>query len=329
MDDLLASSRRARVAADGPVMAAGELGSRLVAAVSATVVGKHDAVVDAVACVLSAGHLLVQDVPGVGKTLLAQTLAASIGGSFRRIQGTPDLLPADVVGAVVPDEGEGWRLRFREGPVFANVVLFDELNRTSPRTQSALLEAAEERTVSVDGHTHRLPDPFVLLATQNPIDITGTFHLSEGTLDRFAYALSLGRADPSAERAVLLGSFGRTQLDTVRPVTSPAELAVAQAAVRRVHVADPIADYVVRLLDATRSHPKVRLGGSTRGGLALVRLAQARALLDGRAFVRPADVQAFAVGSLAHRLVLHQGRSLDAARDLVGEIVAAVAVPRA
>lgn len=305
-----------------------DLGQRLVDAVRRAVVGKDRAVADAVGCVLAAGHLLVDDVPGVGKTLLAQALAAGIGGSFRRVQGTPDLLPGDVVGAIVPDDAGGRRLRFRPGPVFANVVVFDEVNRTSPRTQAALLEAAEERQVTVDGVTHPLPAPFVLVATQNPVESAGTFPLGEGALDRFAFALSLGRVDHDTERAVLLGAGGRQHLADVEPVTDPPALLAAQRAVREVGVAEAVADYVVRLLHASREHPQVRLGASTRAGVALVRLAQARALLDGRGYVTPADVQALAAGALAHRLVLVHGTGLPAARAVVEELLATVAVPR-
>lgn len=327
MDDLLTTIDRPFAAAD--IATAGDLGRRMAEAVAATVVGKRDEIARAVACVLSGGHLLVEDVPGVGKTLLAQTLAASMGGSFRRIQGTPDLLPGDVAGAVVPDEGEGWHLRFREGPVFANVVLFDEINRTSPRTQAALLEVAEERNVTVDGLTHSLPVPFVLLATQNPVEMAGTFPLGEGTLDRFAYALSLGRADAEAERAVLLGDGGRDRLVGVQAVAPTAALAAAQEAVRLVHVAPALADYVVRLLESTRTHPRIRLGVSTRGGLALLRIAQANAAMQGRDHVTPADVQEYSVGALSHRIVLGDARGLTAARELVASLVAATAVPRA
>jgi MoxR-like ATPase len=328
MDDVLRALDHPAATPVLDLAVAGSVGRRLIDAVGATMAGKRDAIVRSVACVLSGGNLLIEDVPGVGKTLLAQSLAAAIGGSFRRIQGTPDLLPGDVVGAVVPDEGEGWHLRFRPGPVFANVVLFDEINRTSPRTQAALLETAEERTVSIDGHTHPLPSPFVLLATQNPVELAGTFPLGEGTLDRFAYALSLGRADAASERAVLLGASGRTQLGDVRPVTDPVQLADAQHAVRGVRVADALADYVVRLLDATRTHPRVRLGASTRSGVSLVRLAQANAAMDGRDHVAPADVQTFTVGALAHRLVLADGRGLEPARALVAELARSVPVPR-
>jgi MoxR-like ATPase len=309
--------------------AATRVADRVVGAAATTIVGKRAEIELAVACVLAGGHLLLEDVPGVGKTLLAQTLAAAIGGSFRRIQGTPDLLPGDVVGSVVPDEGEGWHLRFREGPVFANVVLFDELNRTSPRTQSALLEAAEEGSVSVDGLTHHLPSPFVLLATQNPYGQAGTYPLAEGTLDRFALALTIGRAGADAERDVLLGGGGRGRLTAVTAVTSPAELSRAQAAVRRVHLAPAIAEYVVRVLDATRRHPRVLLGLSTRGGLAVIHLAQARAVMNGRDHVTPGDVQALAVAGLAHRLVLAVDADLDAARQLMAEVMATVDVPRA
>ncbi|HEX9258913.1 MAG TPA: MoxR family ATPase [Acidimicrobiales bacterium] len=307
---------------------AGALGRALIGATRHVLAGKVDAASLAVACILGGGHLLVDDVPGVGKTLLAQSLAAAIGGSFRRIQGTPDLLPGDVVGSIVPDDAEGHRLRFRPGPIFANVVVFDEINRTSPRTQAALLEAAEEWTVSIDGHTHPLPAPFLLLATQNPVEMAGTFPLGEGALDRFACTLSIGRADANAERDVLLGRAGRDHLVDVRPVTDPVALAAAQAAVRRVHVADAVADYVVALLHATRQHPGVRLGVSTRGGIALVRLAQAHATLDGRDFVTPADVQVFAVSALAHRTVLEHARGTEPARALVAELVAATPVPR-
>lgn len=309
--------------------AATRVGERLVEATGTTIVGKRLEIEAAVACVLAGGHLLLEDVPGVGKTLLAQTMAAAIGGSFRRIQGTPDLLPGDVVGSVVPDEGEGWRLRFREGPVFANVVLFDELNRTSPRTQSALLEAAEEGSVTVDGHTHHLPVPFVLLATQNPFGQAGTFPLAEGTLDRFSLALTIGRAGAVAERDVLLGGGGRGRLPAVTAVTNPTELSRAQAAVRRVYLAPALAEYVVRLLDATRHHPRIRLGLSTRGGLALMHLAQARAAMGGRDHVTPGDIQALAVAGLAHRLLLAVDADLDAARQLMADVLATVDVPRA
>jgi MoxR-like ATPase len=304
------------------------LGQRLVAALRRTIVGKDEVLHDTVAAVLAGGHVLVDDVPGVGKTLLAQTLAAAVGGSFRRVQGTPDLLPSDVLGSIVPDDAAGQRLRFRPGPVFANVVVFDEINRTSPRTQAALLEAAEERTVTVDGRTHPLPAPFVLVATENPVEMAGTYALGEGALDRFSCTLELGRADAIAEREVLLGRGGRGHLATVTPVADTTALAAAQAAVTTVAMAEPLADYVVQLLRATRDRPGVRLGVSTRGGMALVQLARARAAMAGRTYTTPADVQHFAAAALAHRIVLDGRSGLTQARALVAELVATLPVPR-
>jgi MoxR-like ATPase len=307
---------------------AAALGDRLVAAICRTIVGKDAEVANAVAAVLAGGHVLVDDVPGVGQTPLAQTLAAAVGGSFRRVQGTPDLLPSDVLGSVVPDDAVGQRLRFRPGPVFANVVVFDEINRTSPRTQAALLEAAEERTVTVDGRTHALPAPFVLIATENPVEMAGTYALGEGALDRFSCTLELGRADAVAEREVLLGRGGRAHLADVRPVADTTSLAAAQAAVSSVVVAEPLADYVVRLLHATRERPGVRLGVSTRGGMALVQLARARATMAGRSYVTPDAVPHFAPASVAHPIVLDPPGPLAQARALVAELVATVPVPR-
>jgi MoxR-like ATPase len=312
-----------------PAMADAQgLAQRLIARLSQTIVGKPAEIEAAVACVLSGGHLLLEDVPGVGKTLLAHSLATLTGGVFNRVQGTPDLLPGDVLGGVIPDQADGWRLRFREGPIFANVVLFDELNRTSPRTQSALLQAAEEHVVSIDGTDYPLPNPFILLATQNPLGQAGTFPLGEGIVDRFALSLTLGRASAEAERAVLLGEAGREHDGDLRPVTDPASLLAARAAVRLVRRSPAVADYVIGLLEATRNHPRIRLGASTRAGLSLIHLGQARALMAGRDFVTPADVQAFAIGALAHRVVLMPEGDLSQARDVIRTIVADVAVPR-
>jgi MoxR-like ATPase len=307
------------------IEAARRLGTGVIGAIEHVVAGNREVAEVAVACLLSGGHLLIDDLPGVGKTLLAQVLAASIGGTCHRIQGTPDLLPGDVTGSMVPD-GEALRLRFRPGPVFANVVVFDELNRTSPRTQSALLEAAEESTVSIDGVTHHLPDPFLLVATQNPLEIAGTYRLGEGALDRFAAAVTPGRLGVSEEVEVLAGRRGRTQLTEVRPVAPIEATVAARRAIRHVHAADAVARYVVEVLGATRAHPHVRLGASTRAGVALMGLARAMAVLRGRRFVVPDDVVAVAVPALAHR-VLVGGGSLAAARDVVAECVASVRPP--
>lgn len=315
---------------------AAAVASRLVATADAVIAGKHDIVTTAVATLLSGGHLLIEDIPGVGKTLLAQVLAASVGGSFRRIQGTSDLLPGDVTGSMVPAAPTGngssasTTMVFRPGPVFANVVVFDELNRTTPRTQSALLELAEEGTVSVDGVSHFLPRPFMLVATQNPIDIAGTYSLGEGSLDRFAAVATPGRAPVESEIEVLAGRQGRTMLDGVEPVASLDDIARVRTTVAQAHVADSLAAYVVDLLTATRNHPAIRLGASTRGGLALLGLARARAVMAGRSYVVADDIAEVAVAALAHRVItVDAHHSIDVGRQLVGECLAAVAAPTA
>jgi MoxR-like ATPase len=279
------------------------LAGRLVATVDAVVAGKHEVAEIAVATILAGGHLLIEDLPGVGKTLLAQVLARSIGGTFHRIQGTSDLLPGDITGSMVPGgHFDVDSMRFRPGPVFANVVVFDELNRATPRTQSALLELAEEHTVTVDGVSHPLPDPFLLVATQNPIDVSGTYGLGEGALDRFHAVVTPGRASTAAEIDVLTGRRGRTMLDAVEPVTSLDELVDARATVASVRITDAVAGYVVALLQATRDDPRVRIGASTRGGVAIVALARALAAMEGRSFVTPHDVARAAPSALAHRV---------------------------
>jgi len=317
-----------------PSLAAGapELAARLVAAVDSVVAGHHDVAGVAVATLLAGGNLLIEDIPGVGKTLLAQVIARSVGGSFGRIQGTPDLLPGDVTGSMMPvHEAEGvTRLEFRRGPIFANVVVFDELNRATPRTQSALLEAAEEATVSVDGTSHALPAPFMLVATQNPIEMAGTYGLGEGALDRFSAVVTPGRAAPELEVDVLTGRKGRSMLAAIEPVATPEQIVAAQAAVRAVHVSDALGRYVVELLERTRSHPGVRLGASTRAGVSLIALARARAAMDHRTYVVPDDVAAFAVASLGHRvLVTESDGSTTAGRTIVAECVASTPAPSA
>jgi MoxR-like ATPase len=308
-----------------------DVGAALVASIESVLAGKRDVAELAVACLLARGHLLIEDIPGVGKTLLAQVLSSAVGGTFHRIQGTVDLLPGDVTGTLMPDHdaaGQTLRMRFRPGPVFANVVLFDELNRTSPRTQSALLEAAEEGTVTVDGTTHRLPQPFFLVATQNPIDIAGTYRLGEGAVDRFAAVVSPGRAALDDEVAVLAGRRGRSHLGEVRPVVSLAALAHLQQVVDQVTVPEPVARYVAHLLDATRNHPRVRLGASTRGGLAVVGLARARAAMASRNYVVPDDVRAVATAGLAHRvLVIDSDGSTTAGRGVVTECLQRIRPP--
>ena len=282
---------------------AAALGAAVAEQVGRVIVGKADRTRLLTVALLADGHVLLDDVPGVAKTLLVRTLAAALGLSFSRIQCTPDLLPGDVTGSLVFDQRAG-EFDFRPGPVFANIVLADEINRATPRTQSAFLEAMQERGVTVDGVTHALPDPFLILATQNPVEQKGTFPLPEAQVDRFLISLRLGYPD-AGEEATMLERFRETDpLADVRAAVTPEEVTAAQAAVRKVHVSNDVAGYVVALVRATRESALVRLGASPRASLALQRAAQASAALDGRGFVVPDDVQALVEPVLAHRLVL-------------------------
>ena len=304
-----------------------ELGAQLIETIDKVIAGKHDVAEVAVATILSGGHLLIEDIPGVGKTLLAQVLARSIGGSFHRIQGTSDLLPGDITGSMVPSGRlDADSMTFRPGPVFANIVVFDELNRATPRTQSALLELAEEATVTVDGVVHPLPDPFMIIATQNPIDISGTYGLGDGSLDRFRAVLTPGRAPAAAELEVLTGRRGRGMLDAVEPVASPDDLGAARRAVGAVQISDAVGAYVVQLLQATREHPSIRIGASTRGGVAVVALARAFAALARRTFITPDDIVRAAGPALAHR-VAGSHVSVDVGRELVADCLAGIDPP--
>jgi MoxR-like ATPase len=295
--------------------------------VARVVRGKAEALRMALVALLSGGHLLVEDVPGVGKTLLAKSLARSIGGSFRRVQATPDLLPADLTGVSVFHRGtEEWE--FRPGPIFAHVVLFDEINRATPRTQSALLEAMEERQVTVDGTTWGLPRPFFLVATQNPFEHAGTFPLPEGQRDRFAVVVQMGYPDRTAEREVLTGVGGSDHLAELGPVTDPAGLENAIAAVRRVHYEGAVTEYVLDLCAATRRRPEVTLGASPRAALNLLHAAQAHAAIVGRHYVVTDDVKAVAGPVLAHRLLLAGGPDLRASVTVVRAILESTPVPR-
>ena len=305
---------------------AGHVAADLFTNLTSVIRGKAPQLRLTIAVLLSGGHLLLEDVPGVGKTMLAKTLARSVAGTFRRIQGTPDLLPADLTGAsVYKRSAETWE--FRPGPLFANVVLVDEINRTTPRTQSALLEAMEEHQVSVDGATRALPDPFFVIATQNPYEHAGTFPLVEGQRDRFTAVLEMGLPPRAAEKELLTGVGGSEALDRLAPVTNQDALAAAIGAVDQVHTATPVIDYLLDIVEATRSHDDVSLGGSPRASLALQRLAKAWAVVAGRDYVTADDIQAVAESTLAHRLILPGGTDLAAARRIMADIVAGVAVP--
>lgn len=301
-------------------------------AVERVVRGKREVVDLLLAGVLARGHVLIEDVPGVGKTTLAQAVARALGLSFSRVQVTSDLLPSDILGITVWNQAQN-RFDFRRGPIFANVVLADEVNRTTPRTQSALLEAMSEAQVSLDGATHKLPTPFVVLATQNPREHAGTYPLPESQLDRFLMRLTVGYPSKEVEREILLAGGGDAPLERLGAITGPDEIVRMQAAVAGVHVAPELADYAMRIVEATRESPLVGLGVSTRGALAFLRAAQARALLDGRSFVAPDDVKSIAVPCLAHRIV-PAGRDAEEmdrreAARILSDLLERVAVPEA
>ena len=294
--------------------------------ISGVVRGKTPAVRLALVALLSGGHLLIEDVPGTGKTLLARTLAAVVGGRFQRVQCTPDLLPSDLTGTTVfRANADDWE--FRPGPVFANVVLVDEINRASPRTQAALLEPMEEHQVTVDGRTHRLPDPFFCVATQNPLGQAGTFPLPESQLDRFAIVTTLGMPSRDAEREILTGVGGVPAMDDVTPVTTVAGLRAVRTAVRAVHCAGSVVDYVLDVAAATRADPQVEVGASPRAALGLLHAARAHATIVGRDFVSPDDVKAVTGPALAHRIVLGGGIDVAAALGVLHRALLRVDAP--
>jgi len=271
-------------------------------AVESVIEGKSDAVRLALTVLLAEGHVLIEDVPGVGKTMLAKSLARSTGCSVRRIQFTPDLLPSDLTGVSAYNQ-ERHEFEFKPGPVFANIVVGDEINRASPKTQSALLECMEERQVTVDGRTYALTPPFMVIATQNPIEMEGTYPLPEAQRDRFTARISMGYPSAESELAMLDAHGSSSPLDTLEPVAQAEDIRELISAVRAVHVAESLKQYVIRLVAATRASPELRLGASPRATLHLLRASRARAALDGRDFVIPDDMQALALPVLAHRLL--------------------------
>ncbi|MBU6427430.1 MAG: MoxR family ATPase [Cyanobacteria bacterium REEB65] len=310
-----------------PVTPTGPAGPQAILAnLRRAIVGHDDRMPLIVAALLAGGHILLDDVPGVGKTLLAKTLAQSISGTFKRVQFSPDLLPSDVTGVNIFEQGSG-RFRFVPGPLFANVLLADEINRASPRTQSCLLEAMEEGCVTVDGEGYALPRPFWVVATQNPIEFQGTFPLPEAQIDRFAICVQLGYPEPAEEVQLLAGHWARLDTVAVEQVADLAQLAAWQEEIRGIHVDSSLQEYIVRVLTATRADPRMVLGVSPRGGLVWQRLSQAHAFLAGRSYVVPGDLQAVAEACLNHRLVL-AGKSSRAMRtDLLADLVASIAVP--
>ena len=305
-----------------------EFGRGLVANVETVIRGKHDVVELTAICLLCQGHLLIEDVPGVGKTTLAKAIAKSIGGEFKRIQFTPDMLPADVTGTSIFNQKSG-EFEFRPGPIFAQVVLSDEINRATPKTQAALLEAMEERQVTADGVTRKLAQPFIVLATQNPIEYEGTFPLPEAQLDRFLMRVALGY--PSA--AELIQILDAQQFDhpinVIKQITSTDSLLQMQTQLRSVHVNDDIKQYIVQIIERTRKHPDIYLGASPRGALALYRTAQARAAVYGRDYVIPDDIKALAVVTLGHRIIISPAARIKDVntKTIIEELLSVTPVP--
>lgn len=313
-------------ALDGVAMAQ-SVADAVTANVEQALRGKTESIRLALACLLARGHLLIEDVPGTGKTSLAKSLAASIGGSTHRIQFTPDLLPTDITGVSIWDANVRV-FEFRPGPVFANVVVADEINRASPKTQSALLEVMEEDQITIDGTPHPVPTPFLVIATQNPIDLEGTYRLPEAQLDRFLMRISLGHPSAAVEEEILIGR-SQAGVPVLRPVTTPEHVKQLQGLIATIYTAPEIARYIAMIAEATRRHESLRLGVSTRGSLALLRAAQAHAACAGRHYVVPDDVKATAEAVLTHRLVLAAQAEVRGATGaaVLGEVLGSVKIP--
>jgi MoxR-like ATPase len=305
-----------------------QLAQRLQANIAKVIVGKPDVIRLALVTLFSRGHLLIEDVPGVGKTMLARAIAKSIQADFKRIQFTPDLLPTDVTGVSIFNQ-KTQDFSFRQGPVFTAILLADEVNRATPRTQSSLLEAMEERQVSVDGVTHPLSELFFVIATQNPIELSGTYPLPEAQLDRFLLKTKLGYTSPQEEVAILTGQKLHHPIQKLEPACGTAEILALQQAVKAIYVDPAIQEYIVKVVGATRKHEDVVLGASPRGSLALMRAAQALALLDGRDYVVPDAVKKLALAVLGHRIILTPQSKLSGfTSDLVVEaILSSTSVP--
>ena len=304
------------------------VGNRLISNLEKVIVGKHQTIESIVVGLLCQGHVLIEDVPGVGKTVLARSLAKSLGCSFSRLQFTPDMLPSDVTGVSIFDQAKRI-FEFRPGPVFAQIVLVDEINRATPKTQAALLESMEEKQVTVDGITHTLPNPFMVLATQNPIEYEGTFPLPEAQLDRFLLRVRLGYPNQSDEIEILERQQLRHPIETLEAVIAVEELRAVMEEIKTVYVSKPVKRYLVDLVNRTRQSPDVYLGASPRGSLALFRTGQAVAALAGRDFVLPDDIKSLAVPVLAHRVIVGPAARLRelSAEKIVEEILENLPVP--
>ncbi len=301
---------------------------RVIANIGKVIVGKRETIKLVLVALLCEGHLFIEDVPGIGKTMLAKTTASSLGCSFKRIQFTPDLLPSDVTGIYYFNQKTG-EFEFRAGPIMANIVLADEINRATPRTQSCLLECMQERQVTVDIATMPLPRPFMIIATQNPIELEGTFPLPEAQLDRFLLKVRLGYPSVAEEESILCRFQQENPLDSLTSVMAASELLGLQRLCRQVHVEDSIRNYIVTIVQATRSHPGIKLGASPRASLSLYQASQALAAIHGRTYVIPDDVKSLAVPVLAHRLVVKTETGLrgQSAEGIVQSIISTVAVP--
>lgn len=300
---------------------------RIFANLEKVIIGKTDVLNLVIMCLVCRGHLLIDDVPGVGKTFLSRSLAISLGGEFHRIQFTPDMLPSDITGVSFFNQASK-RIEFRQGPIFANIILADEINRATPKTQSALLEAMEERQVTVDGITHNLPANFMVIATQNPIEYEGTFALPEAQLDRFLMRISIGYPSQSAEMKMLQQQQKRHPIEILKSVTNINEVNWIQKLVREVHVSESVKKYIVQMVNATRENADLYLGASPRGSLGLYRLGQAFAALQNRDYVIPDDIKEVATAVLSHRIMLQPSARIKkfSAQQLIQEMIATVPI---
>jgi MoxR-like ATPase len=326
--DAQPSAQLAADAADDPTAYFAATYGAVLGNVERALCGKPHVARLALTCLFAGGHLLIEDVPGVGKTTLAKAVAHSLDASWHRVQFTPDLLPSDITGTTVYDQRSG-EFDFRPGPVFAHVVLADEINRASPKTQAALLEVMEERQVTADGQTHEVPQPFIVIATQNPIDLAGTYQLPEAQLDRFLLRIGVGYPDLAAEREMLTGRAATGAPPALSAVASVDQVAWMARYTGRIHVTPSVAEYIAALAHATRDHAELRLGASPRGSLALLRAAQSWAACEGRGYVVPDDVKAVAEPVLAHRLLLDPEAEIRGVRaeQVLAEVLRAVPVP--